>query len=92
VQNAELFDALRDGGGFATVRAFRTDPPRGITMHEIWVRDYFKETAKLDRLREQVEAGELMLRVARTLPLDQAADAHRLLAKGGVRGRLVLEV
>jgi NADPH:quinone reductase-like Zn-dependent oxidoreductase len=31
-----------------------------------------------------------MLRVARTFPGEQAAEAHRLLAKGGVRGRLVL--
>jgi len=91
VQNGELFDAVRDGGGFATVRGFRADAPRGITIHEIWVRECFKDTAKLDRLREQVEAGELTLRVARTFPLAEAADAHRLLARGGVRGRLVLE-
>ena len=91
VQNAELFDAVRDGGGFATVRGFRADPPRGITIHDIWVSEYRKAWAKLDRLREQVEAGEITLRVARTFPAEQAGEAHQLLAKGGVRGRLVLE-
>jgi NADPH:quinone reductase-like Zn-dependent oxidoreductase len=37
-----------------------------------------------------VEAGSLTLRVAETLPLDQVAVAHERLAKGGLRGRLVL--
>jgi NADPH:quinone reductase len=92
VQNAELFDAVRDGGGFATVRGFRAEAPRGITIQQVWVREYAKEQAKLDRLREQVEAGEVTLRVARTFPAVEAPDAQRLLAKGGTRGRLVLEL
>jgi len=47
--------------------------------------------AALDRLREQAEKGVVTLRVARTFPADQAAEAHRVLARGGVRGRLVLQ-
>jgi len=31
-----------------------------------------------------------MLRVGRTLPTEQAVEAHRLLEAGGLRGRLVL--
>jgi NADPH:quinone reductase-like Zn-dependent oxidoreductase len=92
VQNGELFDAVRDGGGFATVRGLRADAPRGITIHTVWVAEYAKQHAKLDRLREQVEAGQLSLRVARTFAAEDAAEAHRLLAKGGVRGRLVIEL
>ncbi|MDT7747993.1 MAG: NADPH:quinone reductase [Pseudonocardiales bacterium] len=46
------------------------------------------DTATLDRLRAQAEQGILTLRVARILP---AAQAHRLLEAGGVRGRLVLD-
>ena len=92
VQNAEVFDAVRDGGGFATVRGFRADAPRGITIHQVWVREYAKARDQLDRLREQVEAGEVTLRVARTFPAAEAPDAQRLLAKGGTRGRLVLEL
>jgi NADPH2:quinone reductase len=55
------------------------------------VRNYAGEQDKLDRLRRQVEAGQLTLRVARVVPAEQAADAHRLLEAGGTRGRLVLE-
>lgn len=89
-QGAELLDAVRDGGRFATVRGFRTDPPRGITIEGIRVPEYLRAPGKLDRLREQVEAGQITLRVADTLPAARAGDAHRQLAKGGVRGRLVL--
>ena len=44
----------------------------------------------LDRLRQQVEDGVLTLRVAQTFPAEKAAEAHRLLEAGGIRGRLVL--
>ncbi|WP_233512446.1 zinc-binding dehydrogenase [Micromonospora deserti] len=37
-------------------------------------------------------AGRLTVHVERTLPLAQAADAHRLVAAGHVRGTVVLEV
>ncbi|MDX6315879.1 MAG: hypothetical protein QOF44_5343, partial [Streptomyces sp.] len=35
-------------------------------------------------------SGALTLRVARTYPLEEAAQAHGRLAEGGLRGRLVL--
>jgi NADPH:quinone reductase-like Zn-dependent oxidoreductase len=47
---------------------------------------------KLDRLRRYVEEGVLSLRVAAVLPAADAAEAHRRLEAGGVRGRLVLEL
>jgi NADPH:quinone reductase-like Zn-dependent oxidoreductase len=50
-----------------------------------------ERTDALDKLRKQVEDGTLTLRVARTFPAAQAAEAHRLLEAGGVRGRLVLD-
>ncbi|WP_324276296.1 zinc-binding dehydrogenase [Blastococcus brunescens] len=49
-----------------------------------------EDRAALDRLRQQVEEGVLTLRVAQTLAAEQAAEAHRMLERGGVRGRLVL--
>jgi NADPH:quinone reductase len=85
------FAAVRGGGGVAVVRGAQGEPGRGITVHEIWVRDYLTARDKLDRLREQVENGELTLRVAAVYPAEQAHDAHRLLEAGGTRGRLVLE-
>ena len=50
-----------------------------------------EQQAKLDQLRAQAEAGVLLLRVAQVLPAEAAPAAHRLLAAGGVRGRLVLQ-
>ncbi|MEU8976186.1 NADP-dependent oxidoreductase [Streptomyces monashensis] len=83
--------AVRDGGRIATLRSFTEPGARGITFHPVMVVDYAREQAKLDRLRQQVEDGQLTLRVARTLPAEQAAEAHRLLEAGGVRGRLILQ-
>ncbi|MGH3305759.1 MAG: zinc-binding dehydrogenase, partial [Streptosporangiaceae bacterium] len=83
--------AVRDGGRIATVRGFTGGPERGISFHPVLVRGYAREHGKLDRLRQQAEAGEVTLRVARTLPAELAAEAHRTLEAGGTRGRLVLE-
>jgi NADPH:quinone reductase-like Zn-dependent oxidoreductase len=54
------------------------------------VRRYGEEQQKLDGLRQLVEDGVLTLRVARTFPAEQGAEAHRVLEAGGVRGRLVI--
>jgi NADPH:quinone reductase len=85
--------AVADGGRIVTVRGYEgpAAPTRGITFFPVFVRSYAREQAKLDRLREQAEDGTVTLRVARTLPAAEAAEAHRLLEAGGVRGRLVLE-
>ena len=53
--------AVRDGGGVATVRGFRGADERGITFYPVAVRNYAREQAKLDRLRQQVEAGQVTL-------------------------------
>jgi NADPH:quinone reductase len=85
--------AVRDGGRIATVRGYRGPEAevRGITFHPVMVRDYAREQAKLDRLREQAEVGQVTLRVAQVFPADQAPEAHRAIEAGGVRGRLILE-
>ena len=44
------------------------------------------------RLAGLVDAGRLTVDVERTFPLAQAADAHRLVEAGHVRGKVVLEV
>jgi NADPH:quinone reductase len=85
--------AVRDGGRIATVRGYQGTgaDERGITFYPVFVRSYAREQARLDRLREQAESGEVTLRVARTLPAERAAEAHRALEAGGIRGRLILE-
>jgi NADPH2:quinone reductase len=91
VQNEMVLAAVKDGGGFAAVRGFTGETERGIAIHPVWVRSYVKEQAKLDRLRQQVEDGEVTLRAARTFRPEEAGEAHRLLEAGGTRGRLVIE-
>src|SRR3954449_7440946 len=90
VLDALVLPAVRDGGAVATVRGYRGDGQRGIRVYPTLVRRMARDRAALDRLRQQAEDGIVTLRVARTFPAAEAAEAHRLLARGGVRGRLVL--
>ncbi|MFI8961383.1 NADP-dependent oxidoreductase [Streptomyces sp. NPDC053493] len=81
-------DAVRSGGAFAALVAGGAPYPlRGIRVLPVWVR---ADAAGLARLAALTDAGTLTPRVERTLPLAEAAEAHRALEKGGRRGRLVL--
>jgi len=91
VMDALVLRAVRDGGRVATVRGYRGDGTDRVQVLPTMVRKVARDRAALDRLREQAEQGVVTLRVARTFPADQAAEAHRVLARGGVRGRLVLQ-
>ncbi|MGW6907943.1 NADP-dependent oxidoreductase [Streptomyces sp. NPDC054940] len=83
--------AVRDGGRVATsVGGIQVRGERGIETRNTFVPQYAREHAKLDRLRELAEKGSLTPRIARTLPAEQAPEAHRLLEVGGLRGRVVL--
>ncbi len=88
-QSGVAVGAVRDGGSFVSVRGWQGDE-RGITFHKTSVRDYNHRADLLNRLRQQVEAGQITLRVAATYPAVQAVDAHRRLEAKGTRGRLVL--
>lgn len=87
----QILPAIADGGGIVTVRGWSGPTERGIVAHPVFVGSALTDTAKLERLRQQAEEGELTLRVARVMPAAEAAEAHRLLEAGGVRGRLVLD-
>ncbi|MGW1618932.1 zinc-binding dehydrogenase [Streptomyces sp. NPDC002172] len=83
--------AVRDGDRVASsVRGVQVPGERGVKARSTFVPQYAREHAELDRLRRLAEEGRPALRVARTRPADQAAEAHRLLEAGGLRGRLVL--
>ena len=86
-----VIPAVRDGGAFNSVRGFQGAPQRDIHFTATSVRTYAQEFEKLDRLRQQVEAGMIMLRVAELYPPERAADAHRRFEAGGTRGRLVIQ-
>jgi NADPH:quinone reductase-like Zn-dependent oxidoreductase len=77
-----------DGGIFVGVQPSAQLPPeRGITVHTVLVQS---NAEQLGALLARTASGELPARVHATLPLDEVADAHRAVAKGGVRGRYVL--
>jgi NADPH:quinone reductase-like Zn-dependent oxidoreductase len=85
-----IFAAVRDGGGYAAVRGFRGETERGIVAHEVWVAERLEDTEALQHLRELAGAGRLPLPVAGTYAPEDAAEAHRRMEAGGVRGRLVI--
>ncbi|MER6425989.1 NADP-dependent oxidoreductase [Streptomyces sp. NPDC001137] len=88
---AQALRAVRDGGRVASsVGGTQVPDERGIETRFTFVPQYAREHAKLDRLRELTEADRLTSRVARTLPAEQAVEAHQLLEAGGRRGRVVL--
>ena len=91
VQNTLVLPAVRDGGAVAAIRPFQGETERGITIHQVWISQYATAADKLDELRRLADEGTVTLRVARTFPAAQASEAHRLLEKGGIRGRLVIE-
>ncbi|OBK51626.1 NADP-dependent oxidoreductase [Mycobacterium sp. 1081908.1] len=85
-----IVPAIRDGGAVTSARQHAGSSERGIRWHVVSVTDHTTRTDVLGSLRDLVEQGVLTLRVADTLPATRAADAHRRLEAGGVRGRLVL--
>jgi NADPH:quinone reductase len=81
--------AVRDGGTYVNLAPLL--PPvtaqRGIRVRDQAIRHDGPQLAELARL---VDAGRLTPRVAKTVPLTEAAAALALTAKGGLRGRPVL--
>jgi len=89
VQGAELLPALADGGTMAVLRPPDFEAP-DVQIHFVRVSTAPERPELLQELTRYVEAGQLTTRVARQFPLAQAADAHRLLEQGGLRGRILL--
>jgi len=80
---------VRDGGSFVGVQP-GAEPitERGVTVAAVVAH---ADGPRLGELLVRTASGELPARVHTVLPLDQVADAHRAVAKGGVRGRYVLK-
>lgn len=82
--------AVRDGGGAVTLRRAHpiTDPR--LRAHTVHVFDQDTNAAALAWLADLARDGKLTPRIAMRLPLSQAADANRIVERGGLRGRVVL--
>ena len=84
---ADALGALRDGGRAVSI----IDPtvrerPGGFY---VFVQP---NAASLRELARRFDAGEFRVEIEETFPLERAADAHRLIEEGHVRGKLVIEV
>ncbi len=80
---------VRDGGVFVGVQpSAEPAAERGIIVTAVVAHP---DGARLGGLLARTASGELPARVHAVVPLDQVADAHRAMAKGGVRGRYVLK-
>jgi NADPH:quinone reductase len=86
--NEDALYAIRDGGGLAVVRGWSGDDSveRGIDVHSVRVATVLERTDWLEQLRQQA----IPLRVAGEYPPEQAAEAHRVMDAGGLRGRAVI--
>jgi NADPH2:quinone reductase len=84
---AAVFPAVADGGTIVSTRPVQDDPGREISQVPMLIES---DPAALQELVRSVAAGELRTRVAETVPLSQAADAHRRAEQTGRRGKIVL--
>jgi NADPH2:quinone reductase len=83
--------AIRDRGRLAIVRRLQgLMPERGIEVREVYVFDVLERTDWLEQLRELASRGALSLRVAGEYPPERAAEAHRAMDAGGLRGRALI--
>jgi NADPH:quinone reductase len=79
---------VRDGGAYVTTQP--TGVPaaeRGISARAVQVQP---DSAALGPLAERAAAGSLTARVAATVPLAEFRHGYDLLARGGVRGKVVV--
>jgi NADPH:quinone reductase-like Zn-dependent oxidoreductase len=81
---------VRDGGVAVWVRKANAHEDPRLLSRYVGVTDRMTDTAALRRLATLAAEGALTPRVARRLPMEQAAEANRLVEAGGLRGRVVL--
>ncbi|MEU6114288.1 NADP-dependent oxidoreductase [Streptomyces sp. NPDC047117] len=85
----ELVELAGGAEHVVTVADFAGAQEHGVTFSR---GDTARALHALDDIGELVEAGRFSLRVARTFPLAELAEAHRAGEDGHVRGKLVLLV
>jgi NADPH2:quinone reductase len=91
--NGDALGAIRDGGGLAVVRGWQPESgelERGIRLVRVMVVSVLERTDWLTELQRLAGAGRLVLRVAGTYAPEEAAEAHRVMEAGGLRGRAVI--
>lgn len=90
IRGAELIDAVADGGQVAFFLPTDLEPGRGIRVFRSYVMRSHRRQDVIAELAGLVRRGELTVRIADTLPAEDASAAHRRMDEGGFRGRLIL--
>lgn len=81
-------EAVHNGGRHIHLQGGPKPPQlRGITVEQLFIH---VNRTDLEQLTSLVESHAISTRVAETYQLDEAQQAYKRLAEGGVRGRLVL--
>jgi NADPH:quinone reductase-like Zn-dependent oxidoreductase len=83
-----MIRAVRDGGRYVSI--VPTAVPQAERGIEVLVSFVEQDGEALSRLSDLVDRGLLELRIASSYPFEKAAQAHRALAEGGVRGKILL--
>lgn len=86
---AKLCRRLAPGGSIITVSTTPIDPT-GLSATPTFFA-YRTEGSDLEYILREVACGEIDMPIARRLPLTSAAEAHRLMEGGGLKGKIVLE-
>ncbi len=87
----QLLDAVKRGGRVAFPNGVEPAPRkrRGI---QVIAYDGTPGVREFERLGRAIEKARIEVAIAASYPLDQAASAHKRLAKGHVLGKIVLRV
>ena len=89
--NRDAFPLLREGGVLVPVRGWsHGDSERGIDIRPVLVRNAVERTDWLHELRGLAARGRLPLRPLDAYPPERAAEAHRAMDAGGLRGRVLI--
>lgn len=87
----DMLPAVREGGSLAYVRTWDgADVEEGIRIVRLLVGTVLDRTDLLQEVAELAASGVLVPRVVDTYPPEAAADAHRRMVAGGLRGRVVI--
>jgi NADPH:quinone reductase-like Zn-dependent oxidoreductase len=83
-----LFKAMKPGGVIGSV----VGPPEGAREHNLRAEAMMAipDASRLYELADENARNEFTIPIARTMKLEQAAEAHRLAESGGVGGKIIL--
>jgi len=99
----EVLDVIRTSGTLVSYGSARLPEPRFpfyramyldllIRLVIVYAMPEAAKEAAIDDIHEALSADRLQHRFARTLPLDDVAEAHRLIEEGALRGSVVLRI